>query len=171
MTGSLPYLLFRARDFRFGIRAGFVGEITRIVALDPFPGAQSHIRGIFSLRGKSVFALDLQGLLGLPEIPFGPDGRILIVQTPAALFGVMTHAVEGMTFLSPDEAERAAEIPGGLHLPGIHTVFNTAEGFIIELDPDSFVTELPLAAPHAEGAQLTIFDPDQIPETYERRVA
>lgn len=171
MNAPLPYLIFRARDFRFGIRAGYVGEITRIVALDPFPGAQRHVRGIFSLRGQSVFALDLQGLLGLPEIPFGPDGRILIVRAAGTLFGVMTHAVEGMIFLAPEDAERAAEIPGGLHLPGIRTVFNTAEGFIIELDPESFVADMPFDAARREGAQLTIFDPDQLPEEYERRVA
>lgn len=160
---TTPYLVFRAQGYRFGVRASFVSEITRIVALEPFPGSRRNIRGLFSLRGSSVFVLDLQGFLRIPQAPYGPNGRIIVLRTQDTLFGIMAHQVEGMTFLPDDLAQKAAEIPALLHHPGIETVFNTPEGFISEFDPAHFFTREWLADAVEDSGQFDLFQDACIP--------
>ncbi len=64
--GRSETLVFEVDGRRYGLEAGEVLEVVRIVETLPLPGAPGWIEGVIDLRGKVVPVIDLRARLGLP---------------------------------------------------------------------------------------------------------
>ncbi len=64
--GRSETLVFEVDGRRYGLEAGEVLELVRIVEIVPLPGTPRWIEGVIDLRGKVVPVLDLRERLELP---------------------------------------------------------------------------------------------------------
>lgn len=111
------------------------------------------VAGVFSLRGDIVPVLDLGVLLGLPATGPGPDSRIVVIDCPAGLAGVVVDRLRDL---------RTVELPldpPPPHLPAavaavLAGIAPTATGSVRVLDARALLTVpalRPLARADAEA--------------------
>src|SRR5438270_7042780 len=74
----LEALVFEVEGQRYGLAAGAVRELLRMVAVVPLPGAPAVIEGVVNLRGAVVPVLDLRRRFGLPARAATPTDHLIV---------------------------------------------------------------------------------------------
>ena len=109
-------------------------EVLRIPRLVKVPKVQELVVGVFNLRGEIVAAMDIRPLLGLPQAPFGPSGRIIVVKGEKFHTGLLVEAVKGVTALSLDTFEVAVKSLSGAQRDYLRGQHQLPAGLVILLD-------------------------------------
>ena len=91
MKGMLAFLL---GESRCALPVNEIQEVLPVVALSPIPGQALPVEGMLNLRGAMIPVLDLRSCLGLPQIRWNSETRIIIVKTREARVGVVVDSVE-----------------------------------------------------------------------------
>jgi purine-binding chemotaxis protein CheW len=103
------------------------------------------LAGVFSLRGDIVPVIDLGILLGLPATVAGDDSKIVVIDHPAGVAGVVVDRLRDLrtveAALDPPPANLAAEVAGLLL-----GVVATPTGSVRVLDARAILTVEPLRA-------------------------
>jgi len=108
---KLQIIRFRLGGQDYGAVITQISEITRIVALNPFPNAPGFVEGVFNLRGEIVFAVDLRKRLGQPAELLTADSRILIVPLNGSRVGFMVDEVKGFEEITLDDMLPREHVP------------------------------------------------------------
>jgi purine-binding chemotaxis protein CheW len=162
-AGPSRVVVFRIGDRRFGLEAAAVREIVPAVPATPIPRAQPYLKGVFSLRGAILPAIDLGVRLGMAGSGGRAGGRVLVVQTASGDAGLLVDSVQGLQLLRrASKRGRRDGSAGGSALtsgtPGIAGRF--VRGFlrdeggtaaIPEIDPDAATAVEAPAAPAVSG--------------------
>lgn len=144
----------RALRFRIGERwlavdLSWVREACPFAPVRPVPGAPAWLRGLLDFHGALVPVIDGAALLGGEPVPARVGARIVLLEGPVggragaahARFGLLVHAVEGVTELDREGGWSAhGTLPS---LPFLAEVVRTAGADTLLLDAGS------LAAQHA----------------------
>lgn len=109
-------------------------EVLRIPRLVKVPKVQELIVGVFNLRGEIVAAMDIRSLLGLPQLPFGPSGRIIVVKGEKFHTGLLVESVKGVTALPLDTFEVAVKSLSGAQRDYLRGQLQLPDGLVILLD-------------------------------------
>ena len=102
-AGCESLVVFTLGGGEYAIPTGEVGEVLRMVAVTPLPGAPAWLSGIVNLRGRVVPVIDLRTRLGFPDAPIGLSTPILIVEIDGIVAGLIADSVQGMASVSADE--------------------------------------------------------------------
>lgn len=109
-------------------------EVLRIPRLVKIPKVQELIVGVFNLRGEIVAAMDIRPLLGLPQLPFGPSGRIIVVKGEKFHTGLLVESIKGVAALPLDTFEVAVKSLSGAQRDYLRGQLQLSDGLVILLD-------------------------------------
>ncbi len=106
------YLSFRLANESYAISILYIKEIIKLPLITAVPRTESVILGILSLRGMVVPLIDLRLRLGLEGAPTTRKSRVLIVQQPDDLIGLLVDEVQNVVRLSENQIEDAPGLFG-----------------------------------------------------------
>jgi purine-binding chemotaxis protein CheW len=129
---QLVVLRLAARDY--GIPAGTVVQVLRMVAIRPLPESAAWIAGVIDVRGKVIPVMDLRSRLGLPTETAGLSAHIVVVRSNNAALGLIADAVLEVLELEEGAVEPPGEVTGPSH--AVLGVARSAERLIVVLDVD-----------------------------------
>src|SRR6516225_3437327 len=90
------YLIFSLADQRFAVKAEQVQGVERLTELTPLPNVMPWVRGVMNLRGSIVSVVDLRMFLGLEQLPYAPQNRLLSLQYNEMLICMIVDGVSEM---------------------------------------------------------------------------
>jgi purine-binding chemotaxis protein CheW len=93
---SVQVILFELGDEEFAIEASCVLQVAVLRELTPLPGAAAPLFGVTHWRGEVLTILDLREALGVHARGVTDLGRIIVVDGPDRLFGVLADKVSEM---------------------------------------------------------------------------
>ena len=102
------YLGFVLAGESYALPLSSVHEIMNLPPVTEVPRGPHHVLGIISVRGQVVTLVDLRRRLKLPEAALTPRARVLLVQRPNELLGLLVDRVLQVHRLRPEEVELAA---------------------------------------------------------------
>ncbi len=109
------FLSFRLAAEDYAIEIGEIHEIIKPTAITEVPRSPKAILGVISLRGEALPVFDLHRLLGTTSGRQGAErpgsARVVILNTPKGLAGILVDAVEQVVRLPHGSIEPA---PRGL---------------------------------------------------------
>ena len=91
MKGLLAFIL---GESRCALPVSEIQEVLPAVMLSPIPGQTLPVEGMLNLRGAMIPVLDLRSCLGLPQIRWNSETRIIVVKTKEIRVGVVVDRVE-----------------------------------------------------------------------------
>lgn len=100
-------VIFRLGNESYGIDIFCVNEIIRMREITPIPQTDAHICGLVNLRGKTIPVVNLHVRLALPEVEDTDQTRIIVVDSPNGLVGIIVDEVNEVVTLSADHIEEA----------------------------------------------------------------
>lgn len=86
-------VVFGLQDNEHAVPAEAVVEVLRMVALTPLPEGPDWLPGVINLRGRVVPVIDLRRRLGLPEMAYGLNTPILVVEVDGRIMGLVPDTV------------------------------------------------------------------------------
>lgn len=106
------YLIFSLADQKFAVKAEQVQGVERMTDLTPLPNVVSWVRGVMNLRGSIVSVVDLRMFLGLEQLPYAPQTRLLSLQYNDMLICMIVDGVSEMAPLPSSAINTAATHQG-----------------------------------------------------------
>jgi purine-binding chemotaxis protein CheW len=94
---AVQVILFELGGEDFAIEASCVLQVAVLRELTPLPGAAAPLFGVTHWRGEVLTILDLREALGVRARGVTDLGRIIVVDGPDRLFGVLADGVSDMT--------------------------------------------------------------------------
>lgn len=107
---ATQWVTFYLENETYGLNVLQVQEVLRVSEITPVPGAPDFVLGIINLRGKVVTVLDARRRFHMPSKERDEDNRIIIIETPQHVAGILVDAVAEVVTL------RAGEIEDGSHV-------------------------------------------------------
>ncbi len=99
-TGTVPgadaqieLLGFMLSNEQYALDILEIKEIVRLHAITPVPRSPPWLKGIVTLRGVIVPIFDLRSRLGLAEIEYGPETRIIVVYRGEEFAGLIVDRI------------------------------------------------------------------------------
>jgi purine-binding chemotaxis protein CheW len=105
-------ILARLGAGRFAIDLAHVAEVGNVPPLTRVPGTPAWVAGVANWRGRILPALDLRTLLGAPDAPLPPSGRLVVLHVDTVTVGVLVDAVDGTTDIGAEIAAFPAALTG-----------------------------------------------------------
>ena len=102
------YLIFSLADQKFAVKAEQVQGVERLMDLTPLPNVMPWVRGVMNLRGSIVSVVDLRMFLGLDQLPYTPQTRLLSLQYNEMLICMIVDGVSEMVPLPPSAINTTA---------------------------------------------------------------
>ncbi|MDI6734749.1 MAG: chemotaxis protein CheW [bacterium] len=81
---TIQMVSFLLANGLYGIDISDIREIINPGKITYVPGSADYIKGVMNVRGMVIPVVDLGKLLGLPEIAFSDNTRIIIIETTNA---------------------------------------------------------------------------------------
>jgi purine-binding chemotaxis protein CheW len=95
------YLIFSLAGHQFAVKAEQVQGVERLAELTPLPNVVPWVRGVMNLRGSIVSVVDLRMFLGLEQLPYTPQTRLISLQYSEMLICMVVDGVSEMLPLPP----------------------------------------------------------------------
>jgi len=96
---QLEVVEFALSAERYAIESAHVREVYPYKELVPLPGAPDFLLGIMNVRGKIHSVLDLRRFFSLPSQGGHHLGKVLILQSPRMVFGVLADDILGVALV------------------------------------------------------------------------
>lgn len=107
---NVQVVIFKLGNELYGINIFRVNEIIRIQEITPLPRAESYIRGLVNIRGKTIPVIDLRTKLMLPHSEDTDDSRIIILESEQGNVGIIVDNVKEVSTLKNDEIEEPPDM-------------------------------------------------------------
>jgi purine-binding chemotaxis protein CheW len=137
-------VVVRLRDQEYGLAAGSVVQVLRMVAIRPVPDSPAWISGVINLRGRTTPIVDLRTRLGLPSETPGLSDHIVILGSEATTLGLIVDAVLEVLEVTADAVEPPDDAVGGGGL--VAAVARSGDRLILVLDVDRLSPPPPAGA-------------------------
>jgi purine-binding chemotaxis protein CheW len=108
------HLIFSLADQRFAVKAEQVQGVERLADLTPLPNVMPWVRGVMNLRGSIVSVVDLRMFLGLEQLPYTPQTRLISLQYNEMLICMIVDGVSEMLAIPPPAISMAGTRPGAI---------------------------------------------------------
>jgi purine-binding chemotaxis protein CheW len=106
-ASTVPVLVFRLGDERYGIELADVGAVLGAMRSTPVPESEAKLEGLINVNGTVRPVLNLRFALGLPAAgPDTPEYFLLLRQKQQEL-GVKVEEIECVYHLSPQDLHTA----------------------------------------------------------------
>lgn len=135
---TVTYLTFRLGENVFGAKMDQVQEIVRFAATSPVPLTPAWIRGVFSLRGRVLPAIDLAVRLGLSARAVSSRTCILMLDMDVGGLhfssGIIVDEVKDIVELTPTEIEPAPTFGVGIKVEFLQGIIQRDGQSLLLLD-------------------------------------
>lgn len=102
----LQMVIFSLETGEYGIDISCVQEIIRIPEqITKMPNVPSYIEGMFNLRGKVIYVIDLKKRFNFERSERGVDSRLLILKLDGLMVGIIVDDVSDVLRISEDSVE------------------------------------------------------------------
>lgn len=140
---SMQLVIFSLDNGEYGIDISCVQEIIRIPGqITKLPNVPSYVDGMFNLRGKVVYVIDLKKRFCYENVQRGPDSRLLILKLQELMVGIVVDDVSDVRSIDKELIESFCcelESISNNSIMGIH---KSDEQLIMVLDPDRLKNEV-----------------------------
>jgi purine-binding chemotaxis protein CheW len=113
-----------------------IKEIVRLQPVTPVPRSPAWLKGIVTLRGVIVPIFDLRSRLGLEEIPYGADTRIVVVNRGEELAGLVVDSITQVVRIDAGAVEPPPQTIGGVEAEFLRGVARYRDRLVILLNLD-----------------------------------
>ena len=102
---QIELLGFMLSDEQYALDILEIKEIVRLHAITPVPRSPPWLKGIVTLRGVIVPIFDLRSRLGLAEIDYGANTRIIVVYRGEEFAGLIVDSITQVMRLTVEAIE------------------------------------------------------------------
>jgi purine-binding chemotaxis protein CheW len=131
---QVELLGFMLSDEQYALDILEVKEIVRLHTITPVPRSPLWIKGIVTLRGVIVPIFDLRSRLGLAEIEYGPDTRIVVVYRGEELAGLIVDRITQVMRLPVEAIEPPPQTIGQVEAEYLRGVARFRDQLVILLN-------------------------------------
>jgi len=127
----------------YGVDISCVQEIMRIPAkITKLPNMPSYVEGIFSLRDKVVYVVDLKRRFLDKKSEKGEDSRLLILDLKDILLGIIVDDVSEVISISSQSVEQLCDEIAGISSNSISGICRIDKRLILVLDAGNLKKEI-----------------------------
>ena len=112
MANEDQVVAFKLRNEEYGFSILNVQEIKGLTDITRVPFAPEFIKGVINLRGSVLPVIDLKKRLGLEDIPYIANTRIVIVQYDEVAVGMLVDAVTEVRTINADDIDTSRTVTG-----------------------------------------------------------
>ncbi len=103
-------MAFKLRREEYGFNILNVKEIKGLTDITRVPFASDFIKGVINLRGSVLPVIDLKKRLGLQDMEYTDDTRIVVVREDDLEVGMIVDAVTGVITLNGEHIDAAKSV-------------------------------------------------------------
>ncbi len=102
---TIQMVSFLIANGLYGIDINDIREIIKVDRITHVPGSSEYIAGVMNVRGMIISVVDTGKFLGLSEITFSNDTRIIIIeiQGQTTKIGLLVDAIMDIVHILPDK--------------------------------------------------------------------
>ena len=146
LSSEEQLVVFELSSESYGVEIGAVNTIIRMQPVTHVPRAPSFVEGVINLRGSIVPVIDLRARFGLTTSAETKASRIVVVETPVGLIGMVVDAVTETLSIANDAVEPPSSIVTTTESQYLRGVAKVQERLIILLDISRILTAEETAA-------------------------
>ena len=110
VEGEVQVVAFKLRREEYGFNILNVKEIKGLTDITRVPFASDFIKGVINLRGSVLPVIDLKKRLGLQDMEYTDDTRIVVVREDDLEVGMIVDAVTGVITLNGEHIDAAKSV-------------------------------------------------------------
>ena len=104
---ATQYIKIAVGEEFYGVDISVIENIVRMQRITRVPNVAAYIKGVINLRGEIVPIMNLRLKIGLEEIEYTKDTRIIIIKTENyGNIGLIVDAVKEVVALEEDQLEK-----------------------------------------------------------------
>ena len=107
---QVQVVAFKLRKEEYGFNILNVKEIKGLTDITRVPFASDFIKGVINLRGSVLPVIDLKKRLGLQDMEYTDDTRIVVVREDDLEVGMIVDAVTGVITLNGEHIDAAKSV-------------------------------------------------------------
>lgn len=107
---QVQVVAFKLRREEYGFNILNVKEIKGLTDITRVPFASDFIKGVINLRGSVLPVIDLKKRLGLQDMEYTDDTRIVVVREDDLEVGMIVDAVTGVITLNGEQIDAAKAV-------------------------------------------------------------
>ena len=107
---QVQVVAFKLRREEYGFNILNVKEIKGLTDITRVPFASDFIKGVINLRGSVLPVIDLKKRLGLHDMEYTDDTRIVVVREDDLEVGMIVDAVTGVITLNGEHIDAAKSV-------------------------------------------------------------
>lgn len=136
-------VIFSLDKGEYGIDISCAQEIIRIPEkITKIPNVPSYVEGMFNLRGKVIYAVDLKKRFRLEHVERGIDSRLLILKLEDLMVGIIVDDVSDVLRVSEESIENLCTEIGSIGDNSVRGICKTGDRLILILDETRFKKEI-----------------------------
>jgi len=140
---QIELLGFMLSDEQYALDILEIKEIVRLHAITPVPRSPAWLKGIVTLRGVIVPIFDLRRRLGLAEIEYGPETRIVVVYRGEEFAGLIVDRITQVMRLPVETIEPPPQTIGLVEVEYLRGVARFRDQLVILLNLPRVVETAP----------------------------
>ena len=138
MNESVPLVIFRVDQQRYGLPLSVVERIVRAAEVTLLPKAPAMVIGVLDIEGRVLPVLNIRRRLGMPEREISPINQFVIARTPRrGIVFVIDEALGVVDVPSTGMLGAAQIVPGMEHIRG---VVQLPGGLVLIQDLEKFLS-------------------------------
>ncbi|HEX8359661.1 MAG TPA: chemotaxis protein CheW [Longimicrobium sp.] len=150
---QVQLVTFRVGGEEFGLDVFAVHEILRYQAPTPMPRAPEFVDGVLDVRGTLVPIVDLRRRFETPEVEYGEDTRIVLVDFNAEKLGLVVDSVTEVLRAPETAVSPPPAYIRGLAAEFVRGIVRVGERLVVLMDLDQILSsEERIALSHADAA-------------------
>jgi len=140
---QIELLGFMLSDEQYALDILEIKEIVRLHTITPVPRSPPWLKGIVTLRGVIVPIFDLRSRLGLAEIEYGPETRIIVVYRDEEFAGLIVDRITQVMRLPVEAIEPPPQTLGPVEVEYLRGVVRSRDQLVILLNLPRVVEAVP----------------------------
>ncbi len=153
---QVQLVTFRVGGEEFGLDVFAVHEILRYQEPTPMPRAPEFVEGVLDVRGTLVPIVDLRRRFETPEVEYGEDTRIVVVDFNQERLGLVVDSVTEVLRAPETAVSPPPSYIRGLAAEFVRGIVRVGERLVILMDLDRILSSqerIALAAAGSEPAE------------------
>ena len=134
MSAANQLCTFYLDDLYFGVEVQKVQEVIRYQELTRSPLAPPVVRGLITLRGQIVTAIDMRRRLDLPQLPEGRLPMNVVIRTENGPLSLLVDEIGDVLEVNGDEFEQPPETLRGVVRELIKGTYKLRNHLLLNLD-------------------------------------
>ncbi|HDR9103412.1 TPA: chemotaxis protein CheW [Burkholderia vietnamiensis] len=150
-TTDREVLSFMLGDETYGVDILKVQELRRYEPVTQLANLPAYIRGVMNLRGTIVPVIDLRLRLGMPELEYGPQTAVIVLNLARQTVGLVVDGVADVLTLKDEQLSAAPAMAASESAAFITGLATVGDRMLILADMETLLSteELAWAAPAA----------------------